>query len=54
MIDLQRNAGTGFAEPGLLNEREEALVRFYRYLANQLVTPENSVGSTGSNGSVES
>lgn len=37
-IDLQRNARTRFAEPGVLNEREEALVHFYRYLANQLVT----------------
>lgn len=36
MVDLQRNAGTGFAEPGLLNEREEGLVHFYRYLANHL------------------
>jgi phenylpropionate dioxygenase-like ring-hydroxylating dioxygenase large terminal subunit len=37
-IDLQRNARTRYAEPGILNEREEALVHFYRYLANQLVT----------------
>ena len=46
-IDLQRNARTRFAEPGLLNEREEALVHFYRYLANQLVTTD-STGSIGS------
>jgi len=51
MIDLQRNARTRFAEPGLLNEREEALVHFYRYLANQLV---DSTGLTHSNGSIES
>lgn len=47
MIDLQRNAQTRFAEPGVLNEREEALVYFYRYLANQL----GAMDSTGSFGS---
>ena len=36
MVDLQRNTRTRFAEPGLLNEREEALVHFYRYLASRL------------------
>ena len=45
MVDLQRNAGTRFAEPGLLNEREEALVHFYRYLANQLRTATGSTES---------
>ena len=45
MVDLQRNAGTRFAEPGLLNEREEALVHFYRYLANQLRTATDSTES---------
>ena len=55
MIDLQRNASTQFAEPGLLNEREEALVHFYRYLANQLVNQlVTSTRSTGSNESIDS
>ncbi len=40
MVDLQRNAGSRFAEPGLLNEREEALVHFYRYLADRLISVE--------------
>jgi len=40
MVGLQRNARSRFAEPGLLNEREEALVHFYRYLADKL-SPDN-------------
>jgi len=40
MVGLQRNAGSRYAEPGLLNEREEALVHFYRYLADK-VPPDN-------------
>lgn len=35
MVDLQRNTQTRYAEPGILNEREEALVHFYRYLAHR-------------------
>ncbi len=42
MVDLQRNARTRFAEPGLLNQREEGLVHFYRYLAHQLSTDETT------------
>lgn len=36
MIDLQRNAYSKFAEPGILCDREEALIHFYRYLADRL------------------
>ena len=52
--DLQRNAQTRFGEPGLLDEREEALVHFYRYLANQLVISTDSTGTTDSTGSIGS
>ncbi len=36
MVDLQNNAHSRFAEPGKLNRREEALLWFYRYLAERL------------------
>ncbi len=36
MIDLQRSAHSRFAEPGVLCEKEEALIHFYRYLAGRL------------------
>lgn len=45
MIDLQRNAKSRHAERGLLNEREEALVHFYRYLAGQLDLPDGGDSS---------
>ena len=38
MVDLQRNARSRFAQPGKLNTREEALLWFYRYLADRLET----------------
>lgn len=40
MVDLQRNSGSRFAVPGKLNVREEALVWFYRYLADRLGTQQ--------------
>lgn len=36
MVDLQRNAGSRFAEPGQLNIREKPLLLFYRYLADRM------------------
>ncbi len=36
MVALQRNAGSAYAEPGLLCEMERCLLYFYRYLAQQL------------------
>lgn len=40
MVDLQRNAHSRFAQPGILNSSEEALAHLYRYLADQLSSPE--------------
>ena len=36
MVNLQRNAGSAHAEPGLLSEKEKCLLHFYRYLGKQL------------------
>ena len=38
MVDLQRNANSRYAEPGLLSEKEGCLLYFYRYLHKQLDT----------------
>jgi phenylpropionate dioxygenase-like ring-hydroxylating dioxygenase large terminal subunit len=38
MVDLQRNANSQHAEPGLLSEKERCLVYFYRYLHQRLNT----------------
>jgi len=36
MVDLQRNANSQHAEPGLLSEKEKCLLYFYRYLHQRL------------------
>ena len=38
MVDLQRNAHSRYAVPGVLNEKEACLLDFYRYLAAKLGT----------------
>ena len=38
MVDLQRNAMSQHAEPGLLSEKERCLLYFYRYLQQRLST----------------
>lgn len=42
MVNLQRNAHSMFAEPGLLCEKERCLLYFYRYLAGRLFAPNES------------
>jgi len=39
MVNLQRNAHSMFAEPGLLGIKEKCLLYFYRYLATKLDRP---------------
>lgn len=46
-VIAQRNLTSATAVPGQLNEREEALVHFYRYLADRLTNDATPAGHAG-------